>query len=809
MNTLSLKANTYFMKNKLEEYNKKRDFDKTDEPSGKVKRKQTKKLIFAIQYHLARREHYDFRLEYEGVLLSWAVPKGPSFNPKDKRLAIKVEDHPLDYADFEGTIPKGEYGGGTVMLWDEGFYLPLNDFKKGLKQGSLKFEVFGQRIKGKWSLVKIQSEKEQDAWLLIKENDEFKINSSGIATFKTSVKSGLNSEQISAGKKNKGKLPFSSAKPQLAKLSTKVPKGDWIFEIKFDGYRILSYLENGSIKMMTRNNHDYSSKFEQVANSLTNHFKNENLVLDGEIVVVDENGKTDFQALQNSIKHGSQPLTYIIFDILAKNDEDLRSLPLLKRKQILSKLLINAPENLVFSQQVKGNGEKCFEFAKQNGLEGIIAKRENSTYNGERSDDWLKIKCYHSQEFVIGGYTISEKKAKQISSLLLGYYDNNNLIYIGRTGTGMTQQEIKDLISKFYKLKRKNSPFFNKIDKKANEQIIFLTPKLVAQIQYAEITKESQLRQASYKGLRIDKEANQVVLEDTEKAKNNSKDISIDGIEISNPDKIVFKKDKISKLQVIQYYEKISKKMLPYMTNRILTVVRCHGGIDNCFYKKHPIAKNKFIKVIDIKNSEGEKDEYFYIDSKQGLLFEAQQGTIEFHVWGSQVKTLEKPDMMVFDFDPDEKLDLKQLRQGVKDLKKILDKLNLKSFLKTSGGKGYHVVVPFLPKVDWDSFYNFAKTVATLLEEKYPEKYTTNIRKANRKNKIFIDWVRNGRGATSVAPYSIRARNGASVSCPISWKELDTIAPNQLTIEEVLKRKGNPWKNFFSCKQELNPIKNK
>lgn len=791
------------MNDKLKEYNKKRDFQKTSEPSGKVENKKTENLTFAIQYHLARREHYDFRLEFEGVLLSWAVPKGPSFNPKDKRLAIKVEDHPLDYANFEGTIPKGEYGGGTVMLWDEGYYLPLNDFKKGLKQGSLKFEVFGQRIKGKWTLVKIQSEKEQDAWLLIKENDEYKKNTSGITSFKTSVKSGLTSNEISSGNKLNNKLPFTNVKPQLAKLATTIPKGDWLFEIKYDGYRILSYIENGKVKMITRNNHDYSAKFEQVADSLAKFFKNENLILDGEIVVVDENGKTDFQALQNSIKDGSHPLTYIIFDILAKGGEDLRELPLLKRKQILSKLLKNSPDNLVFSQQVKGNGEKCFEFAKQNGLEGIIAKKENSKYSEKRGDDWLKIKCYHSQEFVIGGYTISEKKAKQISSLLLGYYDDKKLVYIGRTGTGINQQEIKELKAKFSRLERKNSPFSNQIDKKINEQIIFLTPKLVAQIQYAEITKDFQLRQASYKGLRIDKEAKQVELEKSESIDNDSNHTYVDDIKISNPDKIIFKQDKISKIEIVHYYEKIAKRMLPFMENRILTVVRCHGDINNCFYKKHPTIKSKYVKNIDITNSEGEKDQYFYINNKQGLIFEAQQGTIEFHVWGSKVKTLEKPDMMVFDFDPDEKLDLKQLRQGVKDLKKILDALKLKSFLKTSGGKGYHIVVPFSPKADWDTFYDFAKTVATLLEEKYPDKYTTNIRKANRKNKIFIDWVRNGRGATSVAPYSIRARNGARVSCPISWKELDTIAPNQLTMQDVLKRKSDPWKNFFSCKQEL------
>lgn len=863
----------------LKEYQKKRNFSKTSEPKGnkkliskkvkeknlnreklsqvdedlkksnknllknsknnkKVENDKKNKKLFVIQYHLARREHYDLRLEYNGVLISFAVPKGPSYNVKDKRLAVKVEDHPIEYADFEGVIPKGEYGGGIVMLWDKGKYIEVEDFKTGLKKGVLKFEVFGERIKGKWTLIKLKNE-EDDNWLLIKEKDEYSKNSSGISKFTKSIKSGLTSKQIENKEKKKViKNPFEKLEPKLAKLITSFPTtNDYIYEIKFDGYRIIAFIENGKVTLKTRNNIDYTNKFPEIVESLEEFFFDKSMVLDGEMIVQDAKGRSDFGLLQNHMKNDNKnQLIYMIFDLISLNGEDLKDTLLINRKEKLEVLLKNSPTNLQYTEHIEKNGKNMFENACKIGLEGVILKKKNSHYNGKRDDDWLKIKCYRRQEFVIGGYTLSSKKEHGIGALLLGVYENGEFIFMGKAGTGINSENANILKKKFKNLEIKTSPFLN--FKQSKEKTIFLKPKLIAEVQYAEITKENNLRQASFKGLRGDKEAEDVVLEEIDKNKSKEekvenenlknkvkndkqkqrkkekkvsdekvlkkekeKDIKICGVKISNPEKIVFKKDKIKKINIINYYEKVSKRMLPFVENRLLSVVRCHEGLE-CFYKKHPNFKSPYIKTKKVSN---EKENYFFIFSKEGLILEAQLGTIEFHTWGSTVNNLNKPDIMVFDLDPDEKLDIKKVREGVKDLKKILDSLKLKSFLKTSGGKGYHIVIPFKPSVNFEKFKEFSEKIANLMEEKWPEKYTTNIRKENRKGKILIDYFRNGKGATSVAPYSIRARDGAKVSMPISFRELDKIKPNEIDIYNAIVRikKGNPWKNFFNVNQEI------
>ena len=417
----------------LTEYNKKRNFNNTKEPVGKTK-KQSKALKFVIQYHKARAKHYDFRLEYKGVLLSWAVPKGLSVNPKDKRLAVMVEDHPLDYAKFEGVIPKGNYGAGSVEIFDSGTYFALEDFNKGLKKGHLKFVLNGQKYKGAWSLVKI----DQKNWLIVKAEDEF------------------------AQEKQNNKItknPFNTCSVQLATLSNTIPKGkDWLFEIKYDGYRILTFAQNNKIKMLSRNNKDYTNKFKSIANSLGK--LEQPFVIDGEIVVFDEQGRSDFGLLQNNIKNPSQNFYYVIFDILSLNGQDLRSLTLLNRKKKLELFLAKADKNLIFSSFVVGKGDQSFDFAKQNNLEGIVAKKIDSQYTGNRSDAWLKIKCYHRQEFVIGGFTTSDKN-QILSSVLLGYYKNKKLIFVGKVGTGFSEETKSLLLKKFNKLQIKTSPFEN------------------------------------------------------------------------------------------------------------------------------------------------------------------------------------------------------------------------------------------------------------------------------------------------------------------------------------------------------------
>lgn len=784
-----------FVMEKLKKYKQKRNFKNTPEPSGKIEK--TTGNSFCVQLHYARKDHFDFRLEHDGVLLSWAVPKGPSFDPKDKRLAVHVEDHPVEYADFEGVIPKGQYGGGSVMLWDKGTWQANCDVDEGLKKGSLKFSLFGERLKGKWALVKI----EEDDWLLIKEKDEF-ANAFDISKFRTSVKTGRTMEEISAEEDlTKRENPFKKVEVQLASLVEKIPSGeDWVFELKYDGYRIVAFAQSGKAKLFSRNNTDFTSKFKQITKSIEEFSAGRAMVLDGEVVISDEQGRSDFQALQNFLKSSSdKKLAYMVFDLLALDGKDLRKRPLIERKAMLEDLLKTAPANLVFSEHVQGHGEKCFWVAESLGMEGIVGKRANSSYIGGRTEDWIKLKCFKRQEFVVCGYTLTDKKASGIKSLILGYFKDNKLKFAGKAGTGIGKIDTKNLFESFEKYACKSCPFESEPIK--DEKIFWLKPKLVAEIQFAEWTNEGLLRQASFKGLREDKVPLEVEKEEaTEIVESKS------AFKLSNPDKIIFEDLGVTKKDVADFYAKVSERMLKIVKGRILSVVRCHDGVSGeKFFKKHPNTECDGVVVAPVTNSDGETSDYFYIESENGLLSEVQLGSLEFHIWGSTYENLEKPDLMVFDLDPDEAMDLEQVRQGVKDLKKVLDELGLKSFLKTSGGKGYHVVVPFKPSADWEKFHDFANNVAIIMETKWPEKYTSNIRKDSRKGRIFIDWVRNGRGATSVAPYSLRARPGAKVSMPILWTELESVAPNGVDMFEALKRlkKKDPWQNIFKTDQQL------
>ncbi|MDF3001557.1 MAG: ligase [Bacillota bacterium] len=873
---------------KLGEYNQKRNFSVTEEPHGGAEEQRGSveeprgrleetegHLRFVVQHHAASRDHYDLRLEWDGALLSWAVPKVPSYNTRDRRLAVQVEDHPLEYRNFEGTIPKGEYGGGVVMIWDEGYWetQPQMDVEEGLISGTLKFILRGRRLKGKWALIRLKPKSGEDKknWLLLKEKDEYakskdpsakynkwnkpvktipNINEEDkteanqetdneLSEFTTSIRTGRTMEEIAEGEAEKTiRNPFYNITVQLAKLITTIPEGpDWIFEMKYDGYRIVAYLEGSSVRLMTRNENDYTNRFREVADVLADWAAGRAMVLDGEMAITDASGKTDFQALQSFMKNPKgQRLTYIVFDLLALGGEDLRSRPLLERKELLKTLMQDAPGSLYYSQHVQGNGTQCFLAACQGSMEGIVGKRVDSIYSGTRNGDWIKLKCDKRQEFVIGGYTLTDKKTSGVSALLLGYYEGSDLIYAGRAGTGFTERMRKELEARFALIKRIESPFKcepgsilpKNLEHRKNEQITWLEPELVAEIKFAEWTEENLLRQASFKGLRTDKEPSDirrevasVTLEEDEIEENHQQEedsfmggevkdgnsLIIEGIKISSPNKVLFEEQAITKADVVRYYATVSERMLPYVANRILSIVRCPKGVSQtCFFKKHPGNDHKAISIRPVINSRGEQEEYFYIEDAAGLIYEAQMGSIEFHTWGSRADDLDRPDIMVFDLDPDEGMDLETVRQGVRDVKSILEELSLTSFLKTSGGKGYHVVVPFKPSVDWDTFYDFAKRIAMVMEAKWPDRYTSNVRKLNRKGKIFIDWIRNGRGATSIAPYSLRARNGARVSMPIQWEELNTVAPDGINMEEALarvRRGEDPWSDFFRIDQRM------
>ncbi len=923
-------------------------FDKAAELTGYAEYAESEsKLRFVIQHHIARNDHFDLRLEWDGNLLSWAVPKGPSYNARDKRLAIQVEDHPLEYRNFEGIIPKGEYGGGVVMLWDEGFWQPYGNVEDGLQEGSLKFSLQGARLKGSWALVRLKAKAgdKGNNWLLIKEKDEHAKASDGISEFTSSVRTGRTMQEIEEGRDEKlVKNPFSSTDVQLTKLVNTVPEGnDWLYEMKYDGYRIVAFIEGSSVRLQSRNGNDYTKRFQSIAVALIDWGKERSMVLDGEMVVVDESGKTDFQALQSYMKNpAAQSLTYIIFDLLALDGKDLRGDRLIERKEKLEALMKDTSKNLVYSRHVRDNGQESFEAACSLGMEGIVGKRADSVYSGTRNGDWIKLKCDKRQEFVIGGYTLSDKKSSGVSSILLGVYEGNEgkqseisnegdkdgyagdkLTYVGRAGSGFGKSVVKDLEPRLNALKRAASPFKTAPKARKNEEITWLEPNLVAEIKFAELTEDGLLRQASFKGLRTDKDPRNIRREKAEEPESGDKggtqgllyegkgqlsdlpmaeeggrekkehpdnpnnpdnlgntdnpsnpdnpdkrdsrenrppgslasetakplkkagnNLVIEGIKISSPDKLLFDDPKISKMDVIRYYQQVSERMLPYVSHRLLSIVRCPKGVSQtCFYKKHPGTGNrgsigeggssrgsvgevgssggsigegksskgsskgndKGIVACPVSGKDGEMEDYFYIENITGLIYEAQMGTLEFHIWASRVEELEKPDMMVFDLDPDEGMDLSRVRQGVRDIKSILAELSLVSYLKTSGGKGYHVVVPFQPVVSWDVFYDFAKGLAEVMEQKWPDRYTSNIRKSKRTEKIFIDWIRNGRGATSIAPYSLRARRGAKVSMPISWDELDTVAPDGIDMTEALRRieKEDPWADFFRTSQML------
>ncbi|WP_312059467.1 DNA ligase D [Anaerotignum sp.] len=807
---------------KLKEYQEKRNFENTLEPKG-TEVNNEESLNFVVQHHMARRDHYDFRLEWAGVLLSWAVPKGPSYDTREKRLAVHVEDHPLDYRNFEGTIPKGEYGGGIVMLWDEGFWEPYGNVEEGLRKGELKFTLQGRRMKGKWALIRLKGKPgdTKDNWLLLKEKDEYAKPTDGTSEFITSIRTGRTMEEIGQGEMKKFTVnPFDQVDVQLAKLVNQVPiEDDWIYEMKYDGYRIVAFIEGNQVRLVTRNGNDYQKRFYDIASSLINWAGGRSMVLDGEMVITDASGKTDFQALQNYLKNGkSEKLTYIVFDLLALDGEDLRKHTVMQRKEILETLIKDAPSNLYYSRYIRGMGKESFAAACEAGMEGIVGKKVDSIYSGSRNGDWIKLKCEKRQEFVIGGYTRTDKKTRGVSALLLGVYEGESLIYAGRAGTGMSDKEMRELEEEFSHIRRPDSPFQSSPKPRTQEEVTWLEPLLIAEVKFAEWTKENLLRQASFQGIRTDKTPKEVKREKSENGiapeieeegagqMEGKNSVIIGGVKISNPNKVLYDQLMITKADVVSYYEKVLPRMLPYVSHRILTTLRCPKGVSQtCFYKKHPTTESKGIVNVPITNGKGETEEYFYVESGFGILSEVQMGTLEFHTWGSSIETLEKPDMMVFDLDPDEDMELGQVRQGVLDVKSILNELSLDAYLKTSGGKGYHVVVPLKPSVSWDTFHDFAKGVAVVMEQKWPERYTSNVRKANRKGKIFIDWIRNGRGATSVAPYSLRGRQGAKVSMPISWQELHTIAPDGIDMKQAILRIGgeDPWQGYFENQQML------
>lgn len=820
-------------KKDISEYNRKRDFSKTPEPKGTIDQKVGRQ--FVIQKHDATRLHFDLRLELDGVLKSWALPKGPSLDTSDKRFAVHVEDHPIEYGSFEGTIPKAEYGGGTVMLWDVGTYTCDTDPYKEYADGSMKVTFAGKRMKGKWALIKIKKkgEEDQDNWLFIKERTDRTLKPGGTditEEFLTSVTTGRTMTEIAEGKPSKiqptltphqlveqtgakraDQPPF--IKPQLASLVNYIPLTDeWLHEIKFDGYRIQAVVKDGKVKLLSRNQQDYSDKFSSIVEQILQLGITDG-ILDGEVAVLDRHGITDFSALQSYVKKGkSANLVYFAFDLLHFDRFDLRTLPLLQRKEILKSLVKDS--DIRYSDHIIGSGQAFLQQVSQSGLEGVISKRVNGKYESSRSQSWVKIKCKKSQEFVIGGYTHPKGDRSGFGALALGYYQDGDLIYCGRVGTGFDDQQLKDIRQALQKLESKENPFDDPPTGEDAKGLQFVKPELIAEVEFGSWTNDNRIRHATFKGLRTDKRPEEIKKDiplARIAAKPTVKKDHLAGIKLSHPGKLVYKEPPFTKQQLAEYYSMVADDMLLHIGDRPLSLLRCPDNIGECFFQKNynDHYKSSVFPVKIDKDTTG-----ITIQDEVGLISLIQYGVVEIHPWGSRNESIELPDRLTFDLDPGPELSAEYVSKGARDIRELLLNFGLESWVKTSGGKGLHVCVPILPELEWDTVKAFCQAVANILSHQYPKRYLAEMSKAKRKGKIFVDYLRNGRGATSVAIFSTRAREGGAVSCPITWSESAKLERfDSFTVFNMEERLNSleidPWEGFLDCEQSLKSVLDK
>lgn len=817
----------------LKEYNKKRNFKKTPEPLGKKSKQQ--KFLYIIQKHAASHLHYDFRLELGGALKSWAVPKGPSLDPTVKRLAVHVEDHPIEYGSFEGIIPAGEYGGGTVMLWDKGTWIPQDDNpEKAYKNGSMSVILKGKKLKGLWKLVRLKTDPKN--WLLIKSKDDYarssasydvteaeplsvvsKRSMNAIAGTKDSSKENKPAKKKASKKTinsnilvKKSKIP-KTIDPQLATLVDRPPIGkQWLHEIKFDGYRLICFIINHKIKLITRRHQDWTAKFPDLVSHLEN-LPVKNAIFDGEIVVLDKKNISRFQLLQNAIHHEKQKnIIYYLFDLLYYDDYDLTNVPLLKRKELLHQLILEANDpTLRFSEYVLGNGNRVFEKSCRKGQEGIISKLIDGTYIQKRTRDWCKSKCVKRQEFIVCGYTKPRGKRAYFGSLLLAVYDGHILKYCGHVGTGFTEESLEDMAHLLQEYKSLHMPFAN--TPPDAKYVTWVKPQIVIEVEFSEWTEEGILRTPSFKGVRSDKLPKDVIMEKPTHKKTIHKNSTSNHtlLKLTHPDKLLYPEARITKLQFAEYYLDIAPWILPYLSNRPLTLVRCPNGWNQkCFFQKHlHEIDNDSLHTVAIKEK-NKTEHYIYIKDKTGLLTLAQMGVLEIHVWNCHIDKVEKPDMIVFDLDPAPDVEWKKVIHAARFIRDNLEKINLQSFVRTTGGKGLHVVIPIKRQYDWDEIIAFSQAFVNYLVALKPNDYIGTMSKAKRTGKIFIDYLRNLRGATAISSYSTRALKNAPIATPLSWDELTTkIKPDSFTLTNLPKRlaklKNDPWEEFFSIKQSL------
>ena len=815
------------MAGNLETYHRKRDFKRTPEPRG-GRRRSKQRLQFVVQKHDARRLHYDFRLEHDGVLKSWAVPKAPSLSTKDRRLAVQTEDHPLDYGSFEGEIPEGEYGAGSVLIWDRGYWTPRGDPDRGLAEGKLDFDLHGDKLQGRWTLVRMANRDVKDKgkanWLLIKRTDR----DDGAAHARVAKKTRRTATAASRKKRGKSRaaappsaralarLPGArraplpaTALPQLATAVTQTPAGaGWLHEPKLDGYRLLCRIDNGRATLATRRGNDWTDRFKGVAEAAA-ALPCRTAILDGEAVIFDARGLTDFQRLQNAITAADPAIVLVAFDLLYLDGVDLTGAPLRARKDALRALLADAPAQLRYGEHAEGDGDAFFREACRLGLEGIVAKRADDPYREGRTRSWLKVKCLERQEFVVVGFTDPAGSRTGFGALLLGTRDNPEepLRYAGKVGTGFDERSLRALKKRLDALVRKTAPVEKSSARGVGRSVHWVEPTLVAEIAFSEWTSDGRLRHPTFRGLREDKPAAEVVEEKPVGAPAKAP-VPRANVKLTSPDKVLFPGDGITKRDLASYWEAVADWALPHLEQRPLTLYRCpegHGA--HCFYQKHVgVGVPAVVSRVTIKEDE---DPYAMVDSLPALLGLVQIGVLELHVWGSRADHLDQPDIIVFDLDPAEDLPWSAVAEAALKLKERLEALGLTPFARVTGGKGLHLVVPVLPGPSFAAIKRFSRAVVSEMVRAEPKRYVATMSKSRRGGKVFIDFFRNDRESTAIASYSPRARKGAPVALPIEWDELapDSATPPRFGLRDVpallRRRQRDPWQGFDAARRSL------
>ncbi|MDR7105989.1 bifunctional non-homologous end joining protein LigD [Pseudomonas sp. PvR086] len=835
------------MNKTLDDYNRMRDFVATPEPaaakrSGK-KAVKDHALQFCIQKHDASQLHYDFRLELDGALKSWAVPKGPSLDPKVKRLAIHVEDHPLDYATFEGTIPEGHYGAGEVIVWDRGVWIPQDDPAKAYAKGRLKFELQGEKLGGLWNLVRTHMPGKQEQWFLIKHQDGAARPESDYDVVAAEPDSVLSDRTIVAKSKpspvkkpaararrerssqltgaRKARLP-ELLKPELATLVESAPDGEWSYEIKFDGYRVMARIDHDEVKLFTRNGHDWTHKLPEQAAALA-ALGLESAWLDGEMVVADEQGVPDFQALQNAFDAGrSASIVYYLFDLPYLNGVDLREVPVEARRAALATVLKpNENPLLRFSDTFNESPEALLDSVCKMHMEGLIGKRLGSPYVSRRSSDWIKLKCKHRQEFIVVGFTDPKGSRSAFGALLLGLHDRDSgeLRYAGKVGTGFSEASLKRLYEQLKPLQAKKPPVVNPPTGVEAKGVHWLKPVLLAEVAFAEMTKDGSVRQAVFHGLREDKPATDITEErpttvktSTTKTKTSQATPSQVGLEqgkvrITHPDRVIDASSGTTKMQLAEYYASVAEWILPQLKDRPVALVRAPDGITGeLFFQKN--AENLAIPGIITLDKALTGQPMMVINNAEALIGAVQMSTVELHTWNATSVDLDKPDRFVLDLDPDPALPWRSMVEATRLILTVLDELGLKAFLKTSGGKGIHLVVPLTRKHGWDEVKDFSHAIVSHMAKLLPERFSAVSGPKNRVGRIFIDYLRNGLGATTICAYAVRSREGLPVSVPIFREEVAELKGanqwNLHTVHERLAEVGDePWAELKKTRQTI------